>query len=153
MPRISDRPLPGGTIDTRAAARVSGVHWRTLLRWIERGVLSPNLYAGAAGRRRAAYAWRLHDLVGARTIRELRAAGLSAPRVRAAALAVIRSGEDLATARLWSDGRDAFRVLSGDRLVSVLIRPGQHEIFDLPTWEASVRRAFARELQRQERVA
>jgi DNA-binding transcriptional MerR regulator len=148
MPRRNDCPLPAGTINTDAAARVSGVHLRTLLRWIDRGVLTPEMYAGEAGSHRAAYAWRLHDLVAARTIGELRAAGLSAQRVRAAALAVVRSGEDLASARLWSDGRDAFRVLSGERLVSVLTKPGQCELFDLPTWTATVRRAFERELRR-----
>jgi hypothetical protein len=147
--------LPQGTLSTKAAGRVAGLHWRTLLRWADRGILNPECCYGTRGEHGSGLAWRLHDLVAARTIAELRKAGLSAQQVRIAGAVVAASGGNFSSVKLWSDGRDAFRVLSGNRLLSVLNKPGQHHLFTLDQWAAPVRKAFEAELEhrRRERAA
>jgi len=150
-PRRSN--LPAGTIDTTAAARVSGIQWRTLLRWVERGVLKPTLYQGERGTTGAAFAWNVGDLLAARTVAELRRTGLSAQRVQKAARAVARAREDLASARLVSDGADVFRVLPESRLMSMLRRPGQHLVFPLGAWMTETRERFEAEIRKRERRA
>lgn len=148
--------LPPGTVSTLAAARIVGMNFRTLRRWIERGVLSPDRYRGNAGTKGSAYAWRLPDLVAARTIAELRSAGLSAGDVRKAAATVASWGESFASATLWSDGRDAFRVLPEGRIVSTVKKPGQHQFFPLAIWAGAIEKRFRRELairEKRERVA
>lgn len=145
--------LPAGTISTMAAARVAGLHWRTLLRWVERGTLTPRLYIGEQGSQGSAYAWNVRDVVAARTIRELRAAGLSAQKIRKAARVVLGFGHDLSDARLYTDGRDVMRILPDDRLMSVLRKPGQHSHFPLNEWAALVSRGFDRELSRRDSAA
>jgi hypothetical protein len=144
MPGKHRQELPPGTLNTPSAARVAGLHWRTLLRWRERGLLDPICFAAEPGSHAASYAWPLHVLVAARTIAELRAKGVSAQAVRKAAKVVARYGKDLASARLVVAGDDVF-MGEDAALMSVLLKPGQHQLFDVAPWAAETARAFRRE--------
>ncbi len=145
--------LPAGTIGTPAAARIVGMHFRSLLRWIERDALDPALYAGERGTTTAAFAWSLPELVAARTIYELRTAGLSAQRIRRAVAAVTAYGKPLSAVRLWTDGREAFEVLPEKKLVALVRKPGQFQTFALDEWAATMSKAFQKEISRRERAA
>jgi hypothetical protein len=140
--------LPPGCISSSAAARIAGTNLPRVLHWVSTGLLRPKCYAGERGAKNAAYAWRLPDVVAARTVAQLRARGLSLQRVRLAEAAVRAAGNDLAGVVLWTDGRDAFRVLAGKQLVSVVKQPGQHMVFELSVWAAEVNREVAAEVER-----
>ena len=143
--------MPPGTIDTAAAVRVSGLPMRTLLRWIARGALVPACYVGEPGTKRAGYAWSLPDIVAAKAISELRRSGVSAQRVARAALVVKAHGGDFAQVRLWTNGRDVFKVVDARTLVSLLDRPGQFAVWPLADWSAAIERTFHKAVEERER--
>ena len=139
---------PPGCINSTAAARIAGVEMPCLLKWVRTGLLRPECYAGKRGARTAALAWRIPDVLAARTIAQLREQGLSLQRVRRVNAAIKAAGADLAGVVLWTDGRDAFRVLAGDQLVSMIGQPGQHMVFPLSAWADLVTQEVAAEVER-----
>ena len=140
--------LPSGYISSAAAARIVGIPLHRLLRWARTGLVRPRCYSGTAKERSAAYCWRVPDVVSARAIHQLRGQGLPLQRVRRVASVIRKAGGDLSSVVLWSDGRDAFRVIRGDQLVSMIGRPGQHMVFPLSEWAAEVEREHAAEVAR-----
>lgn len=147
-------PLPPGTIGTPEAARVTGLAYRSLIRWVERGVLAPELVHGAAGSHFSTYAWRLPDLVAARMLGRLRDDGVSAQRIQRAAEALRRFGEDFSSAVLVADARDVYRVLPGSKLLGLVEKSGQiSAAFALGELQRDTESRFARALRARKRTA
>jgi hypothetical protein len=142
--------LPPGCISSASAALIVGVDVPLLLRWARTGLVHPTRYTGLPGDKSSAYAWRVPEIIAARTIRKLREQGLPLQKVRLAEAAIRRAGDNLASVVLWSDGGDAFRVFPGDQLVSVVSQPGQHMIFPISDWAAEVRQEYVVELEKLE---
>lgn len=140
--------IPPGYISSSAAARIVGIPLPRLARWARTGLVRPLCYTGTPKDRSAAYAWRVPDVLAARAIVQLREQGLPLQRVRRVAGAIKKAGGDLSSVVLWSDGKDAFRVLRGDQLVSMVSTPGQHMVFPLSDWAADVEREHAAEVER-----
>lgn len=151
MAKRKRHDLPPGCISTSAAARIAGAELPRVLHWVRTGLLRPECYTGKRGDKNASFAWRLPDVVAARTVVRLREQGLSLQRVRRVNRAIKDAGSDLSGVVLWTDGRDAFRVLANEQIVSILTRPGQHMVFPLSVWAAEVRREVAAEVERMTR--
>lgn len=146
---------PVGTLSGRQAAKLVGVKYPTLARWVGQGLLSPERYEGAKGRNGYAYAWRLHDALAARTLRELRER-LSMQKLRRALDVLRDSGGDLYGSVLVIDGDDLCRVVKGEQLVSLLKNPTAAYIYPLGSWARETRAGFDAALagaDREERKA
>jgi len=69
-----------GTFSTPEASKLTGIPKLTLAKWARAGVVSPTLSLGAG--RGCGSRWTLRDLIGLRTIRQLRNQGVSLQKVR-----------------------------------------------------------------------
>ncbi|MFN0150838.1 MAG: MerR family transcriptional regulator [bacterium] len=135
-------------LSTTSAAKVCGLPSKTLRRWIEREALRPDPLLGE--KRGRLWAWSLEDIVAARTIAALYAAGAHPRAIRRAVAKINRAGESLASARLWWSGGDVVRLVSTPdeetHLVeSLLRRPGQlGYLLVLGDWANEAQRAARR---------
>ena len=81
------------------AARLAGCSVSQLRYWSRSSLVAPTAEGGG-------YAFR--DLVALRVVRSLLDAGLSSPRVHAALRWVREAGDDLASLRIVTDGRNVW---------------------------------------------
>jgi hypothetical protein len=109
--------VPPGFCTTAQAARISGVHHRTLLRWIERKAIAPTWF-GSEGKG-GLYGWTLRDLAAAGAIRRMRVYH-STHAVHRAVAALQAYGADLAGAAVVSDAQGIYRVLPTGDLVELM---------------------------------
>lgn len=111
-------------LDTAHVCSLSSVHSSTLDYWVRTRLVSPSLRK-QPGKRRTRL-WSVEDLVIVRTIHELRRAGCTLQRVRAAKKYLLDHGSDLSssTVLLW-DGADLRHVDEWGQVTSVLAQPGQ----------------------------
>lgn len=105
------------------AFRVAGMTYRMGDHAARTGVVRPSI-AGSRGRG-AGRRYSLRDIVMLRTVRELRDAGLSLQRVRTVVKRLAAEGEDLASVRVLTDGREAWVALDREHLLAMLEEPGQ----------------------------
>ena len=131
---------------SRDAAKIAGVHFRTMMRWLD---LLPDLqWVPGSSQTGRVVRWRLRDLVTVRAIHDLRRdKGVSMQQLRKAARYVHHQGGDLH--RLYSLGRDLVLYLGegapeADALISALSVPGQGIMRRLILWD---REAVAHELR------
>jgi len=105
---------------TSLAARLCGMHERTLLRWAERGALKPTVHQGASRYGRV-YGWTLRDVVAGRAIKQLRER-VSAQHLRTVVRALNKYGHNLSSAVLIYDPRQKqiYQVLSSGDYLNVL---------------------------------
>ncbi|HWS45007.1 MAG TPA: MerR family transcriptional regulator [Acidimicrobiia bacterium] len=110
---------PGVHYTAAQAARLSGCTAAQVRHWTETGLVG----AGAPG---PGYGFR--ELVTLRVVRSLFDAGLSSVRVRAAVDAIRGAGDDLASLRLVTDGRDVW-VCRDDGQILDALRHGPLALF------------------------
>jgi len=129
------------------AYRIAGLPYYTGDYLARTGVVVPSI-AEADGHGTARL-YSFHDLVALRVVAELRKARLSLQRIRKS-VAVLREQwcETLATARLLTNGKDAYLVCDEQKAVSLLMQPGQYgwrACVDVSSTAAEVRRLLAQE--------
>ena len=104
---------------TAQAARLAGCTVSQLRYWARSGLVTPGADGGG-------YSFR--DLVALRVVRSLLDAGLSSTRVHAAARTVHSSGDDLASLRIVTDGRNVWACHDDGQILDAL-RAGQLALF------------------------
>jgi DNA-binding transcriptional MerR regulator len=104
------------TYTVAQAARLSGCTASQLRHWARRGLVAPET------------GYEFRDLVALRLVRSLLDAGLSSQRVGAALRPLIDAGDDLASIRLVTDGRNAW-ICHDDGQILDALRSGQLALF------------------------
>ena len=101
------------------AARLGGCTVSQLRYWSRSGLVTPTAEGGGYGFR---------DLVSLRVVRSLLDAGLSSTRVHVALRRVRESGDDLASLRIVTDGRNVWACHDDGQILDAL-RAGQLALF------------------------
>lgn len=118
------RPLPAD-IGYRGpvACAAAGITYRQLDYWARTGLVTPTVRGAAGSGTQRLYGFR--DILVLRIVKRLIDTGVSLPNIRAAVdhLAT-RSGEDLASLTIMSDGASIYECRSADEVVD-LVRGGQ----------------------------
>jgi DNA-binding transcriptional MerR regulator len=118
------RPLPAD-IGYRGpvACSAAGITYRQLDYWARTGLVTPSVRGAAGSGTQRLYGFR--DILVLRIVKRLIDTGVSLPNIRAAVdhLAT-RSGEDLASLTIMSDGASIYECRSADEVVD-LVRGGQ----------------------------
>ena len=118
------RPLPAG-IGYRGpvACSAAGITYRQLDYWARTGLVSPSVRSAAGSGTQRLYSFR--DILILRIVKRLIDTGVSLPNIRAAVDHLAdRSGEDLASLTIMSDGASIYECRSADEVVD-LVRGGQ----------------------------
>ena len=118
------RPLPAN-IGYRGpvACAAAGITYRQLDYWARTGLVTPSVRGAAGSGTQRLYGFR--DILVLRIVKRLIDTGVSLPNIRAAVdhLAT-RTGEDLASLTIMSDGASIYECRSADEVVD-LVRGGQ----------------------------
>ena len=118
------RPLPAD-IGYRGpvACAAAGITYRQLDYWARTGLVTPSVRGAAGSGTQRLYGFR--DILVLRIVKRLIDTGVSLPNIRAAVdhLAT-RSGEDLASMTIMSDGASIYECRSADEVID-LVRGGQ----------------------------
>jgi DNA-binding transcriptional MerR regulator len=118
------RPLPAG-IGYRGpvACSAAGITYRQLDYWARTGLVIPSVRSAAGSGTQRLYSFR--DILILRIVKRLIDTGVSLPNIRAAVDHLAdRSGEDLASLTIMSDGASIYECRSADEVVD-LVRGGQ----------------------------
>ncbi len=91
-----------GEFPTKLVAKLLGLNLRTVLRWVNEGTLQPR-NAGGEGKG-AVFAWGCRDILAARLLPRLKAAGLSKEKQREACALIVAEPGDLADKWLITNG-------------------------------------------------
>jgi DNA-binding transcriptional MerR regulator len=110
---------PGVGYTAAQAARLAGCTVSQLRYWSRSGLVTPTAEGGG-------YAFR--DLVALRVVRSLLDAGLSSTRTHAALRWVRESGDDLASLRIVTDGRNVWACHDDGQILDAL-HAGQLALF------------------------
>jgi DNA-binding transcriptional MerR regulator len=118
------RPLPAD-IGYRGpvACAAAGITYRQLDYWARTGLVTPSVRGAAGSGTQRLYGFR--DILVLRIVKRLIDTGVSLPNIRAAVdhLAT-RTGEDLASLTIMSDGASIYECRSADEVID-LVRGGQ----------------------------
>jgi len=118
------------TFGMSEAGRLSGLPQYSINNWVQRGLIEPSINLGP-GRERGKR-WTLRDLIGLRLIGELRRQGVSLQRVRKVIDKLRKlkgsrgSLEALAASRLVVLPDGDIALMSQEKFISMLTKPGQH---------------------------
>jgi DNA-binding transcriptional MerR regulator len=118
------RPLPAN-IGYRGpiACAAAGITYRQLDYWARTGLVTPSVRGAAGSGTQRLYGFR--DILILRIVKRLIDTGVSLPNIRAAVEHLgARSGDDLATLTLMSDGASIYECRSPDEMYD-LVRGGQ----------------------------
>jgi DNA-binding transcriptional MerR regulator len=118
------RPLPAN-IGYRGpiACSAAGITYRQLDYWARTGLVVPSVRAASGSGSQRLYGFR--DILVLRVVKRLIDTGVSLPNIRAAVDHLAeRTGEDLASLTIMSDGASIYECRSADEVVD-LVRGGQ----------------------------
>lgn len=118
------RPLPAN-IGYRGpiACSAAGITYRQLDYWARTGLVVPSVRAASGSGSQRLYGFR--DILVLRVVKRLIDSGVSLPNIRAAVDHLAeRTGEDLASLTIMSDGASIYECRSADEVVD-LVRGGQ----------------------------
>jgi DNA-binding transcriptional MerR regulator len=118
------RPLPAN-IGYRGpvACSAAGITYRQLDYWARTGLVTPSVRGAAGSGTQRLYGFR--DILVLRIVKRLIDTGVSLPNIRAAVDHLAeRSGEDLASLTIMSDGASIYECRSADEVVD-LVKGGQ----------------------------
>lgn len=118
------RPLPAGVgYRGPVACSAAGITYRQLDYWARTGLVTPSVRDAAGSGSQRLYGFR--DILILRIVKRLIDTGVSLPNIRAAVDHLAdRSGEDLASLTIMSDGASIYECRSADEVVD-LVRGGQ----------------------------
>ncbi len=113
-----------GGYSAGVAARISGINYRTLARWIDNGLVTPSVHQGQKNGDWDRFSFS--DLVILHAIGQLKTGGISLAKIKKALMVLkqIRQEQELEHIHLVGNGRDIF-LWQGDELTSLLHQPGQ----------------------------
>ena len=104
-------------------AKIVGITYRQLDYWARTGLVTPSIRDAAGSGTQRLYGFR--DILVLRIVKRLIDTGVSLPNIRAAVDHLAdRSGEDLASLTIMSDGASIYECRSADEVVD-LVRGGQ----------------------------
>lgn len=118
------RPLPAGVgYRGPVACSAAGITYRQLDYWARTGLVTPSVRDAAGSGSQRLYGFR--DILVLRIVKRLIDTGVSLPNIRAAVDHLAdRTGEDLASLTIMSDGASIYECRSADEVVD-LVRGGQ----------------------------
>lgn len=118
------RPLPEGLgYRGPVACSAAGITYRQLDYWARTGLVTPSIRDAAGSGTQRLYGFR--DILILRIVKRLIDTGVSLPNIRAAVDHLAdRSGEDLASLTIMSDGASIYECRSADEVID-LVRGGQ----------------------------
>ncbi len=128
------------------AKHVTGITERQLTYWTMTGLIVPSVASGARGRQggQEKRRWSFSDLVGMKTISDLRRAGVSLQALRKVGKLIASYGHTFADTYIVASGDDVL-ISTGEQMVSALRQPGQLAlavVYDLGRCAREVRTAL-----------
>jgi DNA-binding transcriptional MerR regulator len=120
-----------GGFSTTEICRITGIPYDTLFGWMHSGLVVPSIAQPQGRGKRARWAFR--DLVAIKTVQQLRQHGVSMQGLRRVVQYIqTHQGIEHPLSECWlvTDGREVY-MLNGEKLLSLLRKPGQLTLFHL----------------------